>query len=383
VSSEDFVDAIDRDRVIELTKAMCAARMPDDTEEERARVVASLLDQPGIEVELDWVLPRRPNVIARVRGNENGPGLLLNGHIDASYHPGQWRNDPHEPWIEGSRIYGGAITDMLGAIASMMAATEAAARIGPPPGDLVFLAVMHHDTIGLGAKYAFSSGEWPRYGICGEPSSLEIHTGNGGAVKFELRFEGRLAHISRQEDGIDALAAAVDVTRALRELEFTSTPHERLPDLPLVLVGQIEAGIAPGAVADNAVVRGDIRTLPSMTRESVRADIARVVGAACPSDVRWTLELTAVQRPFLGVDSGPLVDALAGAHRDVCGKEAQLTSRLPGQAFVTDAADMSAAGIETVVYGPADWKFAPDESVEIDELVDAAKVYLGTAMRLR
>jgi succinyl-diaminopimelate desuccinylase len=271
---------------------------------------------------------------------------------------------------------------MLGAVASMIAATEAAARVGPPPGDLVFLAVMHHDTIGLGAKYAFSDGVWPRYGICGEPSCLEIHTANGGAVKFELRLAGRLAHISRLEDGADALAAAVDVTRALRDASLTFEAHPRLPDLPLLLVGELHAGIAPGAVADAAVVRGDIRTLPSMTRQSVRADLERVIAAVVPDDVGWELEFTAVQRSFVGAESGPLVDALAGTHRAVRGEPAAVTSRLPGQAFVTDAADMAAAGIETVVYGPADWRFVPDESVEIEELVDAARVYLGTAMRL-
>lgn len=374
--------AINRDRVVELALAMCGVRQPDETEEERARVIASLLDQPGIEVELDWVLPRRPNVVARVRGDRGGPGLLLNGHIDASYHPGKWTHDPHQPWIEGTRIYGAAVTDMLGALASMIAATEAAAHIGPPPGDLVFLAVMHHDTIGLGAKYALSAGSWPRYGICGEPSCLEIHIANGGAVKFELRLSGRLAHISRREDGIDALAAAVDVARALRGASLTFEAHPRMPDLPLLHVGELHAGLAPGAVADAAVVRGDIRTLPSMTRQSVRADLEHVIASACPDEVSWELDLTAVQHHFLGVDGGPLVDALAQTHEAVRGEAAKVTSRLPGQAFVTDAADMAAAGIETVVYGPADWRFVPDESVEIDELVDAARVYLGTAMRL-
>ena len=376
--------AIDRDRVVEITKALCSAREPDGTEEERARVIAALLDQPGIEVELEWVLPRRPNVIARVRGDGEGPGLLLNGHIDASYHPGRWRHDPHEPWVEGSRLYGAAITDMLGALASMIAATEAAARLGSLPGDLVFLAVMHHDTIGLGAKYALTArGGWPRYGICGEPSCLEIHVANGGAVKFELRLAGRTAHVSRRDEGIDALAAAIDVVQALRPSSFGHEPHPRLPDLPIAHVGELHAGTAPGAVAESAIVRGDIRTVPSQTPERVRADLEHLVASVCPTDVDWELDLTAVQRPFLGADSGPLVDALSEAHRAVRGAPPELTSRLPGQAFITDAADMAAAGIETVVYGPADWHYVPNESVEIDELADAARVYLGTAMRLR
>ena len=46
---------------------------------------------------------------------------------------------------------------MKGALASMIAATEAAAEIGGLPGDLVFQAVMHHDGTGLGAKYLLAS----------------------------------------------------------------------------------------------------------------------------------------------------------------------------------------------------------------------------------
>ncbi|PYM63231.1 MAG: hypothetical protein DMD79_09145, partial [Candidatus Rokuibacteriota bacterium] len=52
------------------------------------------------------------------------------------------------------------------------------------------------------------------------------------------------------------------------------------------------------------------------------------------------------------------------------------------QAFVTDAVDMQAAGIESVVYGPAEWHFAPDEFVSVEEMTDAARVYLAAATHL-
>ena len=52
------------------------------------------------------------------------------------------------------------------------------------------------------------------------------------------------------------------------------------------------------------------------------------------------------------------------------------------QSFVTDAVDMAQAGIETLVYGPAAWHYAPDEYIDIDEMTDAARVYLATAARL-
>lgn len=373
-------DAIEPARVEAFARALCAVRPHPGEEEERARVLETMLAGSGVEVELDWVMPERPNLIARVRGRGDGPGLLLNGHLDAAFHP-RWSRDPHEPWVAGGRLHGAAVTDMLGGVAAMAAAVEAVAQLGPPPGDVVLLASMYHDTIGLGVKYALASEhDFPRYGICGEPSSMRIHTANGGAVKFRVRLEGRMAHVSRRAVGVDALAAAVDVCTALRGLEPVHEPDPRLPDLPMVHVGRLVSGLAGAVIADDAVIEGDIRTVPSMTRASVRADLERVVAAACPPDVRRTVELTAVQRAFLGPEHGPLLDALGSAHEAVVGTPVERSAALPVQAFVTDTADMQALGVESVIYGPADWDFVPDESVPVDELAAAARVYALTAL---
>lgn len=370
---------ISRERVVELAKGVCTASSRNGEEEALARYVASTLKSAGVEAELDYVLPRRPNVVARVKGTGQGPGLLLNAHTDASYFPAEgWSRDPHDPWVAGNRVYGAAITDMLGALASMMATMEAAAA-APPPGDLVLLASMHHDTIGLGVKYALSSGSWPAYGICGEPSSLAIQTSNGGAAKFEVTFSGRLAHVSRLEAGVDALAAAVDFAKAVRTYSFKHETEPRLPNLPLLLIGQMEGGTAPGAVAASAVVRGDVRYVPSMTREGMRQELQSILDATVDPRVGTRLEFTAVQRPFMGPTSGVLIETLRAAHRLVLGRDPEVGSKMPGQAFITDAADMQAAGVESVVYGPADWHVVPDESADIDELTDAARVYLAAA----
>lgn len=371
------------ERVAQAALALCRARTPNGEEEDRARVVQALLSEAGVPVELEWVLPRRPNVIARVPGSGDGPSLMLNGHIDASYHH-RWTRDPHDPWVECGHVYGGGVTDMLGAVASMIVATQAVKALGPPPGDLVFLASMYHDTVGLGVKYALASASRvPEYGICGEPSSLAIHTANGGAVKFEIVIEGRAAHVSRLRDGADALAAAVDVCAALRHMEPTCEPDPRLPDLPIVHVGQMNGGIAPGAVADRAVIRGDVRTLPSMTAQTVRADLERVIGHTCGPELETRLDLIAVQRPYLGNPGSPLVHVLERAHRAVTGSGVTVTTRMPVQAFVTDTADMQAFGVESLIYGPCDWQYVPEENASVEELTTAARVYALVSLALR
>src|SRR2546423_12184854 len=181
MGSEDAIARVRKDRVVEMAKDVTRAHVPDGTEGVRAEVVADYLSHPGIDVHVDPVMPGRPNVIARVRGSGRAPALLLNAHLDAGFVPDGWRHDPTDSWQEGGRLYGGAISDMLGGLASMMETVLAAAESGGLPGDLVLLANMYHDSNGLGTKYALASEDgWPRYGINGEPTQNGILTTHGG-----------------------------------------------------------------------------------------------------------------------------------------------------------------------------------------------------------
>jgi len=322
-------------------------------------------------------------VIATVRGAGERPPLVLNGHLDATVHLDGWSHDPFDPWVADGCLYGGGITDMKGAVAAMIAATEAAAALGGLPGDLILQAVMHHDGTGLGTKYALASdGPEAGFAICGEPSELAIHTSNGGAVKFEIELHGRSAHICRAEEGIDTLPAALAVYAALGRHAFSCEPHPRLPDLPRMLIGQLVAGSSPAHVPARAVLRGDVRTVPGLGRDAVRRQLAALVDEACPPDISGTVRVLSAHQPFLGAVDGTLVNAISRSHAALRATPPGVTNAMPGQAFVTDAADLVRAGLETVVYGPGAWRHAPDEGVAVDDLVDAARVYLGVALTL-
>jgi len=382
---DDLLSRVDARRIVETTRTITALTVPDGSEGLRARAVADLLAHPRIEVHVDPVLPGRPNVIARVRGTVSGevPGLLLNGHLDAGYVNDGWRHDPLDAWEEDGKLYGGAVSDMLGGVAAMMDALLAAADGPALPGDVVLLANMYHDSNGLGTKYALASeGGWPRYGINGEPTSNTILTRHGGCVKFEIAFTGRVAHISRAEEGVDALAAAVRVYDRVRSLDFSHEPDPDLPTLPRVQVGVLQGGFAAAAVPPSAIIQGDVRTVPGMDWVSVRTDLERVVADTCPPEVSAHVACLVRQRPHTGPESGPLLDALRAAHRRVAGTDAAINVERASQSFVTDAVDMAAAGIETLVYGPGAWHYEPNEWIGVDEMADAARVYLATAALL-
>ncbi|GGM61921.1 M20 family metallopeptidase [Dactylosporangium sucinum] len=380
----DAAQAIDADDVASLATGLCNIASDRDNEGAIAEHIARRLERSGIEVHLEEVVAGRPNVVARVPGTDGGlPPLVLNGHLDGAFHVDGWRRDALAGWVEGDRLYGGAVSDMKGGLASMVVAMETAARLGGTPRDLILQAVMHHDTVGLGTKYLLASeGPTEGYAICGEPSNLSIHVANGGAVKFSIAVKGRASHISRLDEGIDALASAVGVYSGVASMAFTHQAHPSLPDLPIVLVGVLQAGFAAGCTAPEATLLGDVRTVPGMDRHTVRADLRRIIDQHLSPDTTCELRITAAQKSFIGNADSPLVAALRTAHTRIRGAAPAVGSPMPGQAFVTDAADLAAIGLDSAVYGPGDWHYAPDEWVSITDLRDAAAIYLATAYEL-
>lgn len=375
---------IDREDLIELAQKVTSFKSDTDNEGELAAYLTNRLLNQGIEVHYEDVVAGRPNVIATVRSRHSGQlPLVINAHMDGAYHLTGWSRDPLEGWIDGDKLYGAAISDMKGGLASMVAATEAAARKRDLPRDLILQAVMHHDTVGLGTKYVLASeGPYEGYGICGEPSNMKVHYAHGGAVKFKITVKGHAAHVSRIEDGVDALKAAVSLYQELTVMAPTGTRIDELPDLPTVFVGILNGGFAAGCVAPTAELFGDIRTLPDMNRHTVYADLAHLIDENRVPGCEYEIKITAAQKGLLGKSESTIINAIDNASKKVRNKGIEISKAMPTQAFVTDGADMAAAGLETVVLGPGDWKYAPDEFISITDMNDAAEMYLQTAYEL-
>ena len=69
--------------------------------------VADWLRRIGLDVEIDTVLPGRPNVIARLNGRPGGRRLLWEGHLDTVQASGM-TIDPFKPTLQEGRLYGAA-----------------------------------------------------------------------------------------------------------------------------------------------------------------------------------------------------------------------------------------------------------------------------------
>ena len=377
---------VDEGLVVELALGLCRRPSPRGEEKAAAVYLADQLDRLGFEVELQDVVENRPNVVAILRGSPEFQSCLLNGHLDHTTMPGDWRRDPADPWVEDGVVYGGGIQDMKGGVAALCAGAAAIARAQVERrGDVILTAVMHHDTTGVGTKYFLDACPWRiDTGLNGEPTNLAVQLFHGGAWIWEIETRGVSRHQSRLEEGVNAISGMVQILGQLEASALTYSPDPVHPFLPRLVVGTISGGSAASSTAGRCVAQGDVRFLPSMTVEGMQADLRRLVERVCAETSGLTGRVRTVrhQRSYQMPEDDPVVQSVIAAHTRVTGAPPKVTGGLPSGAFITDAADMVRRGIPTAIYGPADWNTIANEGIPIVDLVTAARVYAAAAVEL-
>ena len=210
-------DSISEDEAAKLLAALVAIpsvnphfRLPGDPydwfDEARAGAfVADWLSQRGIEVEVDEVMPGRPNVIARLRGTGGGPRMIWEGHLDTVQVTGM--DAPFSPRVEGRRLYGRGAVDDKGCLTAFMLALASLAD-DPPAGDVTFVAAADEEYRFAGISHHLKRGESYDLGVAGEPTNLSIVRACKGCVRWYVEIHGRPAHTAKPHEGTDAIAAA-------------------------------------------------------------------------------------------------------------------------------------------------------------------------------
>lgn len=313
-----------------------------------ARFIASWLDAAGLEVQLDEVLPGRPNVIARAPGRGGGRTLLLNGHSDTVGVAGMAA--PHRPAVDGGRLYGRGAFDMKAGLAACMLAV-AEARRRELRGDVLFTAVIDEENAGLGtldvaARYRADAA------LIAEPTGLALVTAHKGFVWLDVEVRGHAAHGSTP----GALDAITKMGPVLVELDALNRRLLAGPRHPLLGTGTVHASLIEGgqersSYAERCLLAVERRTVPGETPKGAEAELAAIVARLAAQDP----ELQASVR--LGLHRAPMetpADGLLAALLRRHGAEA-LGRELPvvGMPYWTDAASLAEAGIPTVLLGPS------------------------------
>lgn len=347
-----------------------------------ARVLADVLAAWGFDVTLREAAPGRPNVIARLGGAEGGRSLMLNGHIDVVGVEGM-THAPWDPVVRDGRIYGRGSSDMKAGVAAMCAAAAraSAASGGAIDGEIIVTAVVDEEYSSLGTRALVAEGVRADAAIVTEPTGLKIMPAHKGFVWFDVLVQGRAAHGSRWDVGVDAIRNAGLLLAALDAVDAELLPSRQhaLLGRPSLHASTIEGGIGLSTYPDKCRFTIERRTIPGETTAAVMAEIeeafARVRARRPALDA--SVSMIFEQPPSDVSTEAPIVRALDGALR-ACGEEVSVM----GMSAWTDAAILNEAGIPAICFGPGDigLAHAAEEYVRVDEIEHATLVLAALAM---
>jgi acetylornithine deacetylase len=387
------------DEVISLTKDI--VRIPSYTadETEVARFLHAYFQKQGFESELQEVDPGRFQTIARLRGTGGGKSLMLNGHLDIDPIPSGWERDPWTPTIEGDRFYGAGVYNMKGGVAAMIMGAMAARRAGRLRGDVVVACVDGELQGGVGTVHMLKKGVRADMAVVPEPySTKHIITKHTGVMELAVHVLGRSVHISRMEQGINAIAKAARVVQALETVKLTGQPDPDLPGLPRLNVGTIIGGRGrelelrgANIVPDMCTIILDIRFPVSVTPDTALADVRRALDGvvAADKDVKYEIEFPIrperrqfreVMLPLSVPASEPIVQILKANVTAIVGEEPTVGAHSPQSYAGNDTSHLWGAGIPCCLYGPAGGydEGRSDRWTSIEQIVACARVYGAT-----
>lgn len=315
----------------------------------------------------------KENLIASM-GKGHG-GLVLSGHTDTvPYNAERWASDPFTLIRKNDRLYGLGATDMKGFFPVIMAALD---RLSIKPADLkapiTILATADEESSMAGAR-ALSRPDLNggRFALIGEPTELKPIHMHKGIMMERITVEGQAGHSSNPALGNNAIDAMhrvlAELTRYRDELaeRFTHPGFELAA--PTLNFGCIHGGDSPNRICGRCELEHDVRMLPGMNSEDIRAEIkARLDSIAQETDARVTIAPLAQSVPAFE----------QSRESDWIQTVAEFTEQEPiSVAFTTEAPFLQALGCNTVVLGPGsiDQAHQADEYIALSQIEPAVEL---------
>ena len=298
--------------------------------DERAAIeyLASYLEQAGFQTQLLAAEDERPNLVADLHGESDGPTLCFLGHVDTVLaDASEWTHDPWSGDLADGFLWGRGALDMKSQVAAEAVASVALHRSGwrPAAGHLKLVFVADEEAGGeLGAKWL--TLQHPEKVRCdmlineggGESFSYEgrrlygVCCGEKGVFRFTLTARGTAGHASMPRTGDNALLKLGPVLERLAHatpsFQMTEGPAamiarmggdpsdpagalERIarvePVLPIIVEPMLGVTLTPtmahasdkvNVIPSRAQIKVDCRVPPGLGEEAARERIHEVLG---------------------------------------------------------------------------------------------------------
>ena len=343
-------------------------------------LLAGWLERAGFKVEL-LEIPGHPDKLNLLGTLGSGPGgLVLSGHTDTvPFDAPLWTYDPLKLTEADGRYYGLGIADMKSFFAL---AIEAARGFDAKDFDrpLMILATADEESAMRGARALVAAGRpLGRYAVIGEPTGLRPVRLHKGVMGEAVRLIGRSGHASDPSLGNNALEGMHEVLSAVLAWRDELRRDYRHPAFqipyPTLNLGHIHGGDNPNRICGDCELHLDLRVLPGLTPEELRAELTRRVAEVGERrGLQWSV--------------APLFEPIPAAETPADSEIVRASEILTGHAamavnFGTEAPFLNQLGMDTLVLGPGDIAQAhqPDEYLALDRIPPTLDILRGLIQR--
>ncbi|OQY55686.1 MAG: acetylornithine deacetylase [Candidatus Parabeggiatoa sp. nov. 2] len=370
--------------LIAIPSVSCVNQAQDQSNQAVIERLANWCNDLGFNTDI-LPVPNHPgkfNLVATL-GSGDG-GLVLAGHTDTvPYDAGRWQNDPFRLTEADNRLYGLGTADMKAFFALALTAAAPFSPLlskAPFPSPLskgnkgeflrqplIILATADEESTMSGARALVAAGHpKARYAVIGEPTGLRPVRMHKGIFMEAIRLRGQSGHSSDPSLGNNALEGIYQVIGELlkwrKQLQATHVnPLFHIP-VPTMNLGHLHGGDNPNRICADCELQLDLRPLPGMDMEELRAVLRQ--------RVQQVLEGSGLEIEFVPLSEGtPAMET--SAQTEIVQVAERLTKHTASAvAFGTEAPYLTALGMDTIVLGPGDIAQAhqPDEFIALNRL---------------
>lgn len=378
---------------------------PPGEMEEITDFICRYLDRYNIEYEILRPEPNVPNIIAKF-GSTEGKKLILNGHSDVVPVGDlkKWNFEPFSGEVKDGVLYGRGASDMKAGLGGLIYAIGLLSSEGIElDGQAILTIVPDEEVSGANGTKWIVENKVVEGDACliAEPTCYyNCEVGQKGSMWLKIWTDGVPAHGSLSpfagENAIEKLIRLIGYLKGVRNLQVNLPEDVRkvmkrskelakekmlkqkgaeyVLDHITFNIGKINGGTKVNMVPDYAEAEIDMRIpigiTTSMVEEKIRFLIEESGVEGVDFEFGWCSNAN-----HTDIKSG-IVETVANNVKDAIGIELERTYQWAS----SDARFFRYAGIPTLQYGPATLEgiHAYNECVDVQEVIDCTKVYIGT-----
>jgi acetylornithine deacetylase/succinyl-diaminopimelate desuccinylase-like protein len=422
--AEEVYCHLDGEEIADLALQLSNIHGPEGHEQQVGEAVFQWMNANHISGKKLLVAGTRFDVLGTLSGIGGGRNLAFNAHMDTllrylgEAQSGVEDMDGYRAWRQGDRLFGLAVLNDRGCLATFLVAAKAIQKSGIRlRGDVVLTAVVgeigaapieqyqgpEYLGKGIGTRHAIAYGPQVDYALVCETTDFGIGWVQCGVayIKITVTGEGFYTPRTRPVPGMSASENPNAIVKMSKIIEAVTDwannyPHRHALDTPCgtvrpkVNIGAIRGGAPPhpSETAASCSIYVDVWRAPGVPLRETLQELRLVLDA---TGLAATMEVYLQRNGYVGEGVEPLAKAVSCAYQELVGANPPAVSE-DVLSMWRDTNVYNECAIPAVTFGPTRHKLvrATDDPaakhnkviryLTIPDMVLAAKVYVKTAL---